>query len=111
MNIDRPLDDIIMESRPARRGGRRRRGGRPPGTEPYNIAANAGRVQKSATNGRSVASRAVSVGAQPGGSKIVVSNLEYNVTESDLKVVSSAAQRLLTIMDADPCFGRLSLAE
>lgn len=86
--LDMPLDQLISANRQARRRQRRPTGGRQPGGQqqqqqqqkPYQrrpVAANAkksGVVAKALTPAPDV------------GSKIIVSNLHFGVTESDLRV-------------------------
>lgn len=76
--LDMPLDQLVSSNRQARRnrrGGNRPAGGRGNG-KPYQRPGAAGRQQ-----GKQQQPTAADV-----GSKILVSNLHFGVTESDLRV-------------------------
>lgn len=78
MNIDKPLDDIVAESKKKSRGTRRPRG-------PRNAAAAGGAAPAAPA---AAAPRAAAAAAAPVhvGDKIIVSNLPTDVNEQQVKV-------------------------
>jgi hypothetical protein len=92
--LDLPLDQLITANRQAKRRQRKPTGG----AKPQQQQQRSGPYQRRASGGIQSASRqnAPKATSVPDvGSKIIVSNLHFNVTESDLRVsFPSAAARL-----------------
>jgi len=85
--LDQSLDEILTSQRRNQQQGRRRSQRRPAGATNAAPAAPAGGIQKNAKNARGASKPTPAKGAGLSGeSKIMVSNLPKDVSESQIKV-------------------------